>query len=284
MLAAGGGRRFGGAKLAAGLDGWSVLDRALAAMLAVPAIERIVVVLGAHADEVRAAADLGAVETVVCEDWDEGIAASLRAGLEPLADAAAVVVTLGDQPFITPQVIAAILDRAEGPAFVRSRVERVLLVGEEGPRHRPTFTLAAQEVTVGHDRAVEVDEIEFGAAVHLPDRVRLDAGLLRRAEEERQSSVLGHFPVRAGQHHAVRDDQRAARPDLRAGDPPLVAVADGRRAGGGEVRSGVRFGEHLARRLAAVGHAPEEAVALLVVAVTEQHRREERRADPRRRP
>ena len=116
VLAAGGGRRFGGAKLAARLDGWSVLDRALAAMLAVPAIERIVVVLGAHADEVRAAADLGAVETVVCEDWDEGIAASLRAGLEPLADAAALVVTLGDQPFITPQVIAAILARADGPA------------------------------------------------------------------------------------------------------------------------------------------------------------------------
>ena len=84
VLAAGGARRFGGPKLAARLDGWSVLDRALAAMLAVPAIERIVVVLGAHADEVRAAADLAAVETVVCEDWDEGIAASLRAGLERL--------------------------------------------------------------------------------------------------------------------------------------------------------------------------------------------------------
>jgi molybdenum cofactor cytidylyltransferase len=115
VLAAGGGRRFGGAKLAARLDGPSVLDRALAAVLAVPAIERIVVVLGAHADEVRAAADLAAVETVVCEDWDEGIAASLRAGLEPLADAAAVVVTLGDQPFITPQVIAAIVDQIDGP-------------------------------------------------------------------------------------------------------------------------------------------------------------------------
>jgi molybdenum cofactor cytidylyltransferase len=113
VLAAGGGRRFGGAKLAARLDGPSVLDRALAAMLAVPAIERIVVVLGAHADEVRAAADLAAVETVVCEDWDEGIAASLRAGLEPFADAEAVVVTLGDQPFITPQVIAAIVDQLD---------------------------------------------------------------------------------------------------------------------------------------------------------------------------
>ena len=80
-----------------------MLDRALAAMLAVPAIERIVVVLGAHANEVRAAADLAAVETVACEDWDEGISASLRAGLEQLAEAAAVVVTLGDQPLSLPR-------------------------------------------------------------------------------------------------------------------------------------------------------------------------------------
>ena len=41
VLAAGEGRRFGGAKLAAELDGASVLDHAIAAMLAVPAIERV---------------------------------------------------------------------------------------------------------------------------------------------------------------------------------------------------------------------------------------------------
>jgi molybdenum cofactor cytidylyltransferase len=116
VLAAGEGRRFGGAKLAADLDGWSVLDHALAAMLAVPAIERIVVVLGAHAEEVASRADLGEVETVMCEDWREGIAASLRAGIEPFGDAEAVVITLGDQPFITPQVIAAIVDQADGRA------------------------------------------------------------------------------------------------------------------------------------------------------------------------
>lgn len=60
-----------------------------------------------------AAADLDGVETVVCEDWAEGIAASLRAGVEALAGAEAVLITLGDQPLITPQVIAAIADRVE---------------------------------------------------------------------------------------------------------------------------------------------------------------------------
>ena len=113
VLAAGEGRRFGGVKLAAELDGTPVLDHAVAALLAVPAIERIVVVLGADAEVVSSRADLGAVEAVTCDGWREGIAASLRAGFEALAAAEAIVVTLGDQPLITPQAIAAIVDQAD---------------------------------------------------------------------------------------------------------------------------------------------------------------------------
>jgi molybdenum cofactor cytidylyltransferase len=113
VLAAGEGRRFGGAKLAAELDGAPLLDHAVAAMLGVPAIERVVVVLGAHAEEVAARADLGAVETIVCERWSEGISASLAAGVERLEEAEAIVITLGDQPFVTAQVVAAIVDQLD---------------------------------------------------------------------------------------------------------------------------------------------------------------------------
>jgi molybdenum cofactor cytidylyltransferase len=111
VLAAGEGRRFGGAKLAAELDGVAVLDHAVAAMLGVPAVARVVVVLGAHADEVAARADLGGVETLLCERWSEGISASLGAGVAELAESEAIVITLGDQPFVTSQVIAAIVDQ-----------------------------------------------------------------------------------------------------------------------------------------------------------------------------
>jgi molybdenum cofactor cytidylyltransferase len=114
VLAAGEGRRFGGPKLAAELDGVALLDHAVAAMLGVPAIERVVVVLGAHAEEISARADLGAVETLVCERWSDGISASLGAGVAELAGAEAIVVTLGDQPFVTAQVIAAIVDQLDG--------------------------------------------------------------------------------------------------------------------------------------------------------------------------
>jgi molybdenum cofactor cytidylyltransferase len=116
VLAAGEGRRFGGAKLVAELNGRPLLEHAIEAMLAVQAIDPVAVVLGAHADEVAARTDLGGVDAVVlCEDWREGIAASLRCGVDALAEADAILVTLGDQPFITPQVIAAILDQADAP-------------------------------------------------------------------------------------------------------------------------------------------------------------------------
>jgi molybdenum cofactor cytidylyltransferase len=124
VLAAGAGRRFGGMKQLAELDGVPLLQHAVDAMLAVPAIDPIRVVLGAGADRVRSAVDFGDAEALVCEDWEEGMAASLRCGTRALPGCAWIIVTLGDQPRITPQVIAAVVDRAAsapaGTAAVRA--------------------------------------------------------------------------------------------------------------------------------------------------------------------
>jgi molybdenum cofactor cytidylyltransferase len=116
VLAAGSGSRFGGPKQVAELRGRPLIELAIETMSAVPAIERIVVALGAEADLVRARADLTGTEVVVTPGWEEGIAASLRAGVAALAETEAVVVTLADQPLITPQVVAAVLDRSESRA------------------------------------------------------------------------------------------------------------------------------------------------------------------------
>ena len=49
------------------------------------------------------------VTVVVADDWDEGMGASLRAGLRSLADSAddGVVVSLVDLPDLVPEVVAA---------------------------------------------------------------------------------------------------------------------------------------------------------------------------------
>jgi molybdenum cofactor cytidylyltransferase len=76
----------------------------------VPAIWPVVVVLGHDAPAIQARVELHEANVVVCDSWREGQSASLRAGVEALGDVDAAVVTLGDQPFITPQVIAGSLD------------------------------------------------------------------------------------------------------------------------------------------------------------------------------
>jgi molybdenum cofactor cytidylyltransferase len=116
VLAAGAGRRFGSAKQLAELGGLPLLQHAVDAMLAVPAIDPVVVVLGAEAERVRAAVDLGRARTALCEDWEGGMAASLRCGVQAAGDVDWLVVTLGDQPLITPQVIAMVMDRAGAAA------------------------------------------------------------------------------------------------------------------------------------------------------------------------
>jgi molybdenum cofactor cytidylyltransferase len=124
VLAAGGASRFGSPKQLAELDGVPLLQHAVDAMLAVPAIDPVVVVLGAEAQRVLAAVELDEARAVVCPDWEEGMAASLRCGIAAVGDADWVIVTLGDQPRITSQVIAAVTDAADsariGTAAVRA--------------------------------------------------------------------------------------------------------------------------------------------------------------------
>jgi len=106
VLAAGRGRRFGSAKQLATYRGRPLLEHALAAMAAASSLADRVVVLGAHADAILATIDLHGVRPVLAPDWSEGQSASLRAGVRALEDHVdAIVITLGDQPNITPQAI-----------------------------------------------------------------------------------------------------------------------------------------------------------------------------------
>jgi CTP:molybdopterin cytidylyltransferase MocA len=106
ILAAGAGSRFERPpKQLAEFKGQPLLDWALEAHSEVYELHRIVVVLGARAAEIRAGISLGRAEPVVCHEWANGLSASLKAGMEALRDSDAVIVTLGDQPFVTSEVI-----------------------------------------------------------------------------------------------------------------------------------------------------------------------------------
>ncbi|HET8977159.1 MAG TPA: nucleotidyltransferase family protein [Solirubrobacteraceae bacterium] len=161
VLAAGGGTRFGAApKLLADLGGRPLLEWAVRAQCGVPELERVVVVLGAHAHQIVSRVRFGRAEVVVCEQWESGQAASLRRGLAALAGVGTVIVTLGDAPLITPAVIARFLGEPPltratyqgrpGHPVVLGRVQMEALTGLSGDRGARDLLRGGPVIEVGH--------------------------------------------------------------------------------------------------------------------------------------
>jgi molybdenum cofactor cytidylyltransferase len=80
----------------------------------------VVVVLGSSAEEIAARVDFHGTDVRVCSRWAEGQSASLACGLADLADCEAVVVTLGDQPRMSPDAIRRVIAARGGAAAVRA--------------------------------------------------------------------------------------------------------------------------------------------------------------------
>ena len=164
VLAAGGGTRFGASpKQLADLHGRPLLEWAVRAQCSVAGLERVVVVLGSHASDIRGGVDFGRAETVVCDEWASGQAWSLRRGVAALSAGGAVssvVVTLGDAPLVTPEVIRLFVDapprsravyggRPGHPVVLGPEEIAVLtsLAGDEGARG---LLRGGPELEVGH--------------------------------------------------------------------------------------------------------------------------------------
>jgi CTP:molybdopterin cytidylyltransferase MocA len=177
LLAAGAGSRFGGEgppKVLQPFRGRPLLMWPLAA-LREGGVDRVVVVLGARADEVAAGAAFGDAEVVRCAEWPEGLSASLRAGVVAAAaggvdaaggaaaaggadaagvDAAgagggaeAVVIVLADQPLLDARAVARVI---AGRAPSRLDALRATYAGVPGhPTLLESSTFAAVERLTG---------------------------------------------------------------------------------------------------------------------------------------
>lgn len=107
VLAAGGSTRMGRPKMLLPIGDRTVLAAAIAPLLT-GGLERVVVVLGAGAEEVRRRAGLpedSRLCVVVNEGWAEGMSSSLRRGLDECEGAGAAVVSLGDQPGVAVDIV-----------------------------------------------------------------------------------------------------------------------------------------------------------------------------------
>lgn len=106
ILAAGASQRFGPPKQLLPFRGTTMLGWVIAQASRAVALDEVVIVLGRAADEVRERVDLNNLKVVENEVFNEGCASSYRAGLAALnPDADGVMILLGDQPGITPEII-----------------------------------------------------------------------------------------------------------------------------------------------------------------------------------
>ncbi|OLL74562.1 CTP:molybdopterin cytidylyltransferase [Pseudonocardia sp. Ae168_Ps1] len=134
LLAGGAGRRMGTPKALVRLHGEPLAVRAVKALQA-GGCGPVTVVLGARSDDVTdvlRSAGLGTsgsdVGVVVAEDWDEGMGASLRRGLDALTHlpgTGAALVHLVDLPGVGPEAIARVSAGATHSSLRRAAYDGV---------------------------------------------------------------------------------------------------------------------------------------------------------------
>lgn len=111
VLAAGGSRRLGRPKQVERWGHTTLLGHVLDHVRTFP-VDEVWVVLGAEIEEVMEAVDLTDVGVIENPEWEEGLAASLRVGLDALtrlSKAEAAFIVLGDQPEIPEDVPAKLI-------------------------------------------------------------------------------------------------------------------------------------------------------------------------------
>jgi CTP:molybdopterin cytidylyltransferase MocA len=100
VLAAGGGSRFGGGKLLAGLGGRPLIEAVLGNLRGAP-VDEVILVVGADAHRLRDVCERHGVRIVENEGWERGQSTSVLAGLRACdTQTRAAVVLLGDQPLV----------------------------------------------------------------------------------------------------------------------------------------------------------------------------------------
>ncbi|MDP2887568.1 MAG: nucleotidyltransferase family protein [Bacteroidota bacterium] len=175
VLAAGMSTRMGTQKLLLPFDGKTIVEKVVENILN-SGIGNVVVVLGANSVEITEVLKSWPVQTIWNENFREGMHTSVISGVNALPEnAKAVMIFLGDQPFIPVNVSAKVVAAWENSG---KGIVIPLFNGKRG--HPPLYDLKFRQEILNLDPAVglrsvaqkfqdEVLEVETGCAGILKD-------------------------------------------------------------------------------------------------------------------
>ena len=133
VLAAGQAARFGQCKQLVQLGDKTLVEHVLDTVNA-SAVDDIVVVLGAHADEIRRRVKFRRERVVINPEYAVGMSTSIQAGLRALGPSTdAVIIVLADQPFVSPQTLNRLADE------YRTRKAAAIVPTYRGERGNPVL-------------------------------------------------------------------------------------------------------------------------------------------------
>jgi len=116
ILAAGNSSRLGSPKQLLYYQGSSLLQRTVAAAKT-SAYEPVVLVLGAHSDQILEQHPDLKINIIINDSWEKGISSSIAAGLSKMleleADTKNVVIAVADQPFIRPEIFRELVEESQ---------------------------------------------------------------------------------------------------------------------------------------------------------------------------
>lgn len=170
LLAAGRARRFGGDKLGvhlqSGADAGVPIGVAACRRLSM-AVDSVIAVVRADDQALAPALQSEGAECVVAQRADEGMGASLAAGIAGATDASGYVIALADMPFIQVSTIARVVDALHAGASIVAplyRGRRGHPVGFASAHRDALLALRGDEganaLLVANDSAVELIDVD----------------------------------------------------------------------------------------------------------------------------
>jgi molybdenum cofactor cytidylyltransferase len=132
ILAAGASSRLGQPKQLLPYKGTTLLGWVVKQMESCPALDEVIVVLGKNAEEVRNTISFGRSKVVVNAGTEQGCSASYRKGIsafDPRTEA--LVVLLGDQPGVNPEIAQQIV------SFWKNDGSKIILANYQGRKGHP---------------------------------------------------------------------------------------------------------------------------------------------------